>query len=889
VFDPKAIKLWLSPEDRVLGNVAEQSSHLAHDREEMTCLWMAPYLARFLKSPLKSLAIAGKPGSGRTVLASVIVDQLQHTIGGISYATLFVPISEYLKVLHSVTNLLILSADARVPAEATPRAVARSILYQLFDKHIGNVQLLQILSVAHDRSKKATNEQDYDSLLWNALEAALSVALPGAKELVIVVDGVDEASCSETAMLNQLTTATAKGSNVKLITLGALKPPTAADQAFVQITEELTFDDIAAVVRDQLQQSRVFLDMSELDQETILGRITEASQGSFLWGKLAAKRVRYEKTVESLHKALDALLSAKLTLADFVVQLLQGPNVSEDAKHMLLWLVTADRPLLLKELELLASIQIDKLTVAERKLDVLHVLKPLNGLVFVQDGQVFIRHGLFRTSLLDIFSKGKLVSTVNDRHADLVTRLLIYIRATVTQENELSLVSLDWHDTDRLVNRNPLLEFAVRYWVHHVRQTSAFTTKGEVEAVKEFANVLPASIAILRLGSTLWEDAPTPTLLVYFTTVTNIYRQMLSVNHVVTLQSLIFLALLNKRLDCISEAIPLFYEAATLSSSLLTSHHIVTMQMARTFIELTEHRTASTKSDIMIKREEILVLLVECYKRHYGEDSETVVAVLRQLIEHYRMFREEQKVQEILASIETITARDYPHGSKRTNGELEVSIKGPKGPNGDVIICGPLATDGRLSLDYEEVDELIQESESYNVEEWIIKAEVYVAEGKAELAERTYVEIWQRVSREYRTHYSAYWEEKKMTTALAYSRFLVSQKRQYEASSVLSSLWQEYEQASISISETSVSYFQEIAKTMKVVGISEVALSVYKSCSRYYESVNSTHSSTYKEIQESIRTTSKEVVKVLQFFKHGHIRVNHRGGLLQRLRLHRDH
>lgn len=503
-----------------------------------------------------------------------------------------------------------------MPAEATPRAVARSILYQLFDKRIGNVQLLQILSVAHERSKKATSEQDYDSLLWNALEAALSVALPGAKELVIVVDGVDEASCSETAMLNQLATATAKGSNVKLITLGALKPPTAAGQAFVQITEELIFDDIAAVVRSQLQQSRVFLGMSELDQETIVGRITEASQGSFLWGKLAAKRVRYEGTEESLHKAVDALLSAKLTLTDFALQLLQGPNVTEDAKNMLVWLITANRPLSFKELELLASIQIDKLTVADRKLDVLQVLKPLNGLVFVQDGQVFIRHGLFRASLLEIFSKGKLVSTVKDHHADLVTRLLIYIRATVTQENELSLVSLDWHDTDRLINRNPLLEFAVRYWVHHVRQTSAFTAKGEVAAAQEFAKVLPASITTLRLESTLWENVPTPTLLLYLTTVTNIYRQMLSANHVVTLQSIIFLALLNQRLEYTSDAIPLFFEAATLSRTLLTSRHIVTMQMARTFIELTQQMTTSTKTEIMVKREEVLLLLVECYKRH---------------------------------------------------------------------------------------------------------------------------------------------------------------------------------------------------------------------------------------------------------------------------------
>jgi hypothetical protein len=54
--------------------------------------------------------------------------------------------------------------------------------------------------------------------------------------------------------------------------------------------------------------------------------------------------------------------------------------------------------------------------------------------------------------------------------------------------------------------------------------------------------------------------------------------------------------------------------------------------MARTFIELIEQRTASTETEIMIKKEEPFVLLVECYKRHYGEDSDTVVALLRQLI-----------------------------------------------------------------------------------------------------------------------------------------------------------------------------------------------------------------------------------------------------------------
>lgn len=98
VSEVKAIRSWLAPEDRVLSHAVEMSSHLAHDREELTCLWMGPALARFLRSPSKTLTITGKPGSGKTVLASVIVDHLQHPIGGVSYKTLFVPISKYTSI-----------------------------------------------------------------------------------------------------------------------------------------------------------------------------------------------------------------------------------------------------------------------------------------------------------------------------------------------------------------------------------------------------------------------------------------------------------------------------------------------------------------------------------------------------------------------------------------------------------------------------------------------------------------------------------------------------------------------------------------------------------------------------------------------------------------------
>ena len=94
VSDVKSIKAWVAPEDRVLGNVSNATTHFAHDREELTCLYMAPHLTRFMNSQQKTLSISGKQGSGKTVLASVIVDYLQHPINGITCSTIFIPISE---------------------------------------------------------------------------------------------------------------------------------------------------------------------------------------------------------------------------------------------------------------------------------------------------------------------------------------------------------------------------------------------------------------------------------------------------------------------------------------------------------------------------------------------------------------------------------------------------------------------------------------------------------------------------------------------------------------------------------------------------------------------------------------------------------------------------
>ncbi|PYH95457.1 NACHT domain protein [Aspergillus ellipticus CBS 707.79] len=841
VIDVKAVKAWLTPEDRVLSNVAETVSHLAHDREEMTCRWVKPYLFDFLTSQNKVLSIAGKPGSGKTVLASVIVDSLQHPIRDVHYKTLFIPI------------------NARLPAGTTPRAITKAILCQLFEKRIGNVPLLQILTDSVQRSKKATNDNDYDNILWNALERALVAALHNAKELVIVVDGVDEASCGEAVLLQKLAAATTAGTNVKLIALGAQKPAPAPGHAFVPVTEERIFEDIATVVRSQFlenKESVVFPELDEIEQESIVDRITDASKGSFLWAKLACKRVRVEDSAENIHKALDTVISGKMTVTDFVLQAVQQKGVTDEARLMLLWLATADRPLLAKELQSLTSIQVDKLTVTEgNHVEPLKVLRPVNSLVFVQDGQVYLRHGLVRAAVLEVFSKGKLVPNIKDRHADFVTRLLIYIKSNVTepQGKEPSINTLNGYETDSLVSRHPLLDFAIRYWVSHLRQTTVFVNQGEVPTAKEFSKVFPASITVLLLQRTVWANRPTPELLTLQTTISTLCRQILTPNNRVTLQSIINLALFYREVEYYPEGLPLFFEATTLSRTLLTTSPSFTAQLATFYLELTETRVTETKTEIMTKREETLLLLVECYTKLYGETHKTVISTREQLVQHYRTLKEFQKAEEIVKHIKILTTGDQGTESREFHGDWGVRVRGH---HRKVI-----QTRINDFLEAEEHDELIERSASFDFEALINQAERYVADGKFELAERIYVEIWQHVSKECRANYSSLWEERKMVSVLAYSKFLKTQKREYEASSILSSVWQEYEQTTMSVSESSVSHFQEIAKVMKTVGLSTLALTVFKQCSEYYKSTNRTQTSSYKEVQQSILTTSKEVMQ----------------------------
>ncbi|KAL2826663.1 hypothetical protein BDW59DRAFT_179378 [Aspergillus cavernicola] len=764
VSEVKAIRSWLAPEDPAISSITENSSHLAHDREELTCLWMGPYLTRFLKTQQKHLSITGPPGSGKTVLASVIVDHLQHPHSGGSYQTLLVPI------------------NSRIAAQTSSYAIAKAIICQLLEKRIGNVQLFRILSDALHRSRVAVDYETYDSILWDAMDQALAASLHGANQLVLMVDGVDEASCGEDKMLQRLTRSSTRASNPKLITLGSRTPLEIAGQTRIRISDELIFDE-------------------------------HFCEGDSCWA--------YCASVPELVSSGQA-------------------HCQTDPSR--------EKPREFSQ----ASIQTDKQTISETCVETPQALKPLNSLVFRQYDHFFLRHGLIRTAIVDLFSPGKVIPSLKDRHADLATRLLVYITGNVTEQQEpSSLPPLDYHDANSHLEKSPLLEFALRYWVPLFRQTAVFTKDGDITAFKDIAKVLPSSTTAVRLLRSVWGNVSTPELVTYQTTLTNIYRKVLTAENVTTLQAIITLANLYRQVKH-PEPFTLFYEAAILSQKLLTTRHIVTMQMVTVFLEMTFERVIDSKTDIMVQREQILLVLVECYKVHYTNTSEKVVSVLQQLAEHYWKVKDTQKAQSIMVKIQSITSTDYGSSSNGASGSLDVQLVGPR-RRWSRSDSGYL-----LNLDFEEEDEAIETAESYGVEDLINFAEKHLQSGKVDFVERIYVEFWQRATRESRVHSSAVWEEKKIQ----------AQKREHESSSVLTSFWQDYQHTSVSISESSVVHLQEIAKVMKSVGLSTTALSLLQTTSQevMQSATSSTSIVSESTLEEMILETSISTSSIDQSF-----------------------
>jgi tetratricopeptide (TPR) repeat protein len=854
-LDVKVLSRWLYPQDRVLATLNRDHSFFVDQQVEMTCIWFQKHLTRFLQSDKSFLLVTGEPGAGKTTLAGSIVERLQRPVNRKQVDTLFCS----------------LSPD--VPTTATSLAVVKSLLSQLLNQRVGNMSMYYALFRAYQNCRSAADLKTYEEHLWQAFGDSLKYPLDGGNDLVMVVDGLDEIESSQSAsiqaaggissasLLEKLFSVTNNGQGVRLITLSSTaKMPAQANGMLHEVTRNDIRDDLHAVALRALVHNRNFHSKLGSEQETMLDRIIQSANGSFLRTILACELLNTQKSGDGITSTLQDLESKKPTVQSLVHRLFTSFEPTNNAKTLLSWILAAERPLTTEEIHTLFTVDVKSGTLTDRGINVHETLQALRPFLSLNEHIVRFRHPTVHSALHELAQKNQIAIPLKDSETDLLLRVLTYAKFTLRDKGEPTIDNDDPAIADRLFRQHRFLEYAVRYWVLHLQQSPLMPKNpAEFKPSQELQKALPDSTTLPILEQLVWgTQLPLPQAIDLHFLAGNVRRTVFTEDHPTVLQTYLAIATSYLLLSDTTHASNYFFTCTNISRTVLSDIHPLTLECANHFLKISESMVTTTRTEIMTRREQILVVLVTAYERQYGSTSELVIQTRKLLVELYASLKEEDKALEIFRLIQEATIQHYgrnSHQAQDIEGHLNVVLGKGRGER-------RIDSYDKSFFDDDQDDEDVAEVFDFgSIAAYLRRAESYTSHKEIALAERTYVELWQQISSKCRNTQSIEWHEKNIEVAIAYSQFLKTQKRTTESSAVLTVVWEQYQHHQLSYSESIVARLTNVAKEMKSMGSYTMALSIFKHASSFYKSVRQEESSASREISNQVSETSTELVR----------------------------
>lgn len=839
----EALHTWLAPQDTVLAFLASHNINLATRPEQFTCTWFQTHLTNFLRNGENTLVVEGRPGSGKTILANWTVDRLQRPIG----RKLFSPLS--------------FSFNSSIRTQATSVALLKTLLWQILSQRIGDILLYGALSEAYNESKDSNTGNKNEEILWSVLEKVLhSICEDETNALVIVVDGLDEISGPRQhthAVVNRLHELAGKIPALRLIRFSQPLEISQNKSEYVNLSMENMLDDIRTIVRRELGEHKFFTEKDDITQESIINKLAVAADGSVLWASLATQYVGLSK-VHSFDDVLQTIVSSPKTVPDIVERLVSSLNLGHEALSLLSIVLAAERPLLLSEVEILLQAQPNRLEMNEKNIDIRGLVKAVDVFAITGEGMITLRHNAIKEALTSLSDKSKDLWLIKDRQRDLVTRIFIHAKTSLREDQEPTLDSLDLSRVQLPSSSRQLLEYTVRYWIDHFKQSSLLKRGSDLDVPKDFVNIFPGTVTLALLEEACWRPQTSPTeasdlhALAY-----RLRRTLFGKDHACVLQTAIVLAkLYETTLSRLHDAASWYITAIRSASKILGSYHDLVVQLCISLLRVTETLVTKNRSEITNYREETMRLLVTAYTYRYGASSKEVSAVYKQLTELFIFVGETEKTAEFKEKTGSISVDDQSvqqESGDKVSRTLDVTLN--KHKHKELIDT----FEGSLFAGYQE--ETAEALTLSLVEGIFSRASDFLSREDYEKAEELYIELWWKLTEHCASVRTLDWHEKKLQLMLAYARFLHSRKRVDEASSVLLFAWKEFEHSEFSMYESIVKLLKEIAVIMKSVKLNTVALSVYQKCWSWYKNVDKSETTAFTEIEEQITTTSMEIIK----------------------------
>lgn len=806
----EAVRRRLKSDRSVQGAFYDQV-HESLKRAEDTCEWLKPNLVEFFRGSEKALTITGDPGSGKTVLAGWVKERLQRPLDHVQYST------------------LTYSFPYDAPDKCTVLAFLKSILFQLLEKNVGDVELYGKLADSFDAYDNHHSLTKLEGSLWVALESGLKTLNDRHVNLAIVVDGFHELRDEKITPLDFHKTLRQLINNFQHIRMITLSKPIShlSDGCYhFTITHQHLQNDIKAYLRQSLSRISGFAGLAPGDKDKVVTELAIKAKISFLWAYIVVRVLIKENATSSPESFAKSAHNIGGGLEELIKKLVSKLSFKDETTQTLLaFMLVADRPLAVGEMAELLRLNVKgRKWFGSGKVDVpKHVADHLNDVVVIEQGTLHFKSKSIRTYLLDT-QMGKSLPSLKDAHQHLTSALLLYSKLVLHDSDgpEPSIDLLGDGTVDELFHSHPLLYYAVKHWRAHFRSSSYCGSKGEIILTKDFHEYFPGScnFALLERAVCAY-GLPASRLLEHHEFSLKVREACFGEKHISVLQTLIILGNIHVHVAGNTlDGAKYFYRVVNLGQVVLSKFSTVVVACTNFFLEYTATITITTRTEIVTYREKMILLMIEICKHKHGNSSDIVIKWYEILADLYVKIKEEHEatlIYKVLYEIYVTRFGKHSHqacGVREHLGELEINIT------------------GRHDIDIEEYagffletsDELEFHSEK-RICVLLQLAILYETQKQWHLAEKIYITLWRRISEICRVKATVELHILKLNITIAYIEFLRKLKRKEEACNILICLWVEYEHHTFE-DETIIIRIREIGKLFKVFGMLEIAISI---------------------------------------------------------------
>ncbi|KAI8935152.1 hypothetical protein NX059_007745 [Plenodomus lindquistii] len=833
-FNVREIRNFLTPQDSVVTKILSSQFYSDSRRAEFTCEWFAAPLRKFTRNGKKVMLISGPACSGKTVLARYIHEQLQQNIDSDPF------------------DVITYSVDTSVKYTTSPLNMVKALLLQVLDRKVGNHGLLSHIETAMEHAQGGCPADEVETALWKALEVALD-----DRKLIILLDGLDQLNSTRSGnplILEKLDSITRSKRNVKAIVISRPVSDAARKHCQEHITlETIDSGDIKHFVEDFIHHRSELHNLKEAEKHEIAEKYAAAAHGSFLLAGLQLQHIRDEKSVTDVLKVLKSHKTVEEVLDRDIANL---DTKRSETKHLLSWLVAAERPLALKEIKALLEVDLDGCAYRPFFGDVEKTVRSLCGtLIVIRDGLVSFRHPSIRERLTTK-NGSRFAIDVKEAHKELTIRTMAYVKIHL-QHNDLDPLAdlYDAHEISNTFAKHDLFNYAARYWISHFRSSSMYDKANEkFELSSQFKTVFSSATRLaLFEGSCIARqfiacEAEKLQNLAY-----TIRKKLFGKESASALQSLILELRIGRKFKSTALLCQYSYDAWAMSRSICSGS--VVQSLAESFIEYSLDLRISEHSELCKRKIEILEYLIERYSYKHIETKS--IEYLRILAELHIELGHVSKAIVLYRQLYRLRLKACGHLHEETHSLFKLLIEYLRKESCHEEALG-------LYLEYHEYCEhSLIISDERRIQSTLTIVEIYEERKEYFKAEQVLVHFWKHVSVAKTTTRIT---ELKIDFALKYSSFLFRHSRKEESEVILRGVYTEIQSYSYEarFESSMIKRVEKIASYFSRLEIFSMSRSIYQSIYEHYESTEQ-HTST--ECITIVRTLAETITRSISHTK----------------------